>query len=115
LESNNTIKIIFELSQNNLEIITLIRDLFPSLKNNIWFDRGTYRLSFSGMPAKEQLIEYLNRHPLLSHKNIVFLKWKKANQLLRVKGSDWKSLIIKLSEHLNQWRVKDRVRSSLKK
>jgi hypothetical protein len=40
------------------------------------------------MPAKEQLIEYLNRHPLLSHKNIVFLKWKKANQLLRVKGSD---------------------------
>ncbi len=115
LESNNTIKIIFELSQNNSEIITLIRDLFPSLKNNIWFDRGTSRLSFSGMPAKEQLIEYLNRHPLLSHKNIVFLKWKKANQLLRVKGSDWKSLIIKLSEHLNLWRVKDRVRSSLKK
>jgi hypothetical protein len=37
------------------------------------------------MPAKEQLIEYLNRHPLLSHKNIVFLKWEKANQLLQVK------------------------------
>ncbi len=114
IENNNTIKLIFELSQNDEELISLIRDLFPSLKNNIWLDRGTSRLSFSGKPARYQLLEYLKLNPLLSHKRVVLIKWKEANVLLEDKRQDWKSKIIKLSENLNKWRIKDRVRSSLR-
>lgn len=115
IESNGSIKLIFELSQNDVDLITKVRDLYPSLKNNIWMDRGTCRLSFSGKSAREQLINYLNLNPLISHKRIVLLKWIKADRILQRKGSDWKLNITKLSENLNQWRIKDRVRSSLKK
>ena len=114
IESNGSIKLIFELSQNDIDLITKVRDLFPSLKKNIWMDRGTSRLSFSGKSAREQLIQYFNLNSLISHKRIVFLKWIKADRILQGKGSDWKLNITKLSENLNQWRIKDRVRSSLK-
>jgi hypothetical protein len=76
IESNESasIKLIFELSQNDVDLISKIRDLYPSLKNNIWMDGNTCRLSFSGKLAREQLIQYLNLNPLISHKRIVFLK-----------------------------------------
>lgn len=114
IESNNTIKLIFELSQNDVDLITNIRNLFPSLLKNIWMDRGTSRLSFSGKSARLQLINYLNLNPLKSHKRIVVLKWIKADRILQEKGLDWKPKIKKLSENLNKWRIKDRVRSFLK-
>lgn len=115
LESNDSIRLIFELSQNDVDLITKIRDLYTSLKNNIRMDRGTSRFSFSGESARKQLINYLNVNPLRSQKRIVLRKWRKAERILQEKGPDWKLKIEKLSENLNQWRIKDRVRSSLRK
>jgi len=97
IESNNTIKLNFELSHNDSELISQIRDLFPNLKNNILLDVDTARLSFSGKPARDKLREYLKIKPLFSNKRIILIKWGKANILLHDKSPDWKSKIIKLS------------------
>jgi hypothetical protein len=115
IESNDTIKLIFELTQNDADLITKIRDLYPDLKNNIRVNGGTSRLAFSGKSPRSQLINYLNLNPLRSHKRIVALKWVQADGLLQEKGLNWKPKIKELSVNLNEWRIKDRVRSSLEK
>jgi len=122
-EKNNTVKLIFELTQKDEKLIINCRNLFKSLKGNIRKDRSVYKLSFSGADARNQLIKYLNKFPLKSHKRIVYLKWFKAHQILEKKDVGWKEKIRKLSINLNKWReeenndnnkqIKDIVRSCL--
>ena len=117
-DKNNTVKLIFEISQEDADLITNIRDLFCSLKDNIRLDRGVTTLSFSGDNPRKSLISYLKANPLKTQKRIVLAKWVKADRILENKQLykesklDWKAKIQKLSENLNKWRIKDRVRSS---
>jgi hypothetical protein len=74
LELTGSIKLIFELAQKERNILDKIKNLFPSLEGNIRKDREHYVLSFSQIKARLLLIDYLTKHPLKSHKNIVFVK-----------------------------------------
>jgi hypothetical protein len=106
-ELNNTIKLIFEISQKEKLILEQIKLLFPSLKGNLRQDREHWVLSFSQQQARKQLTVYLNQHPLKSHKNIVYTKWLKANRIMEKGGhleEDGKQQILNLSIDLNKWR-----------
>lgn len=109
-ESNNTVKLIFELSQKELIVLEQIKVLFPSLKDNIRQDRENWVLSFSQLQARNDLIRYLTIHPLKSHKNVVFTKWVKASRIIetaKVQGNltiQGKASLEKLSKGLNTWR-----------
>lgn len=74
IESNTTIKLLFEITQKDFELITRIRDLFPNLLANTRVDRGVSRLGFSANLARKQLIAYLKLNPLKSHKRFVLSK-----------------------------------------
>jgi len=58
-----------------------IRELFPEFKGQIRLDRTVYKLAFGGKNAREILIKYLLKHPLSSHKSIVFNTWLKAHKM----------------------------------
>ncbi len=106
IESNNTIKLLFEISQKDSELIHSIREIF-NLKSNIWFDKEICKLAFSGKMPKGLLIDYLNKFPLKSHKQIIFNKWNEANNILLDKDrykNEGKLKIISLSKDLNNWR-----------
>lgn len=125
-EKNNVIKLIFEITQKDSQLILNIRDLFPSLIHNIRNDRGITRLAFSGKKPREKLIKYLSQNELKSHKRIILKKWMKADGILNNKHLyketkiDWKTKILKLSKDrpLPQGAIiegiKDRVRSLLR-
>ena len=110
IEQDGNIKLIFELSQKEYLVILNIKELFPNLKGNLRFDltRDIWILSFSQKESRKQLIQYLSRFPLKSHKNVVFNKWLKAHRIMETpkefKQEDWKLKIEKLSQDLNNWR-----------
>ena len=107
------IKLIFEITQKLLDenIILDIRDLL-NLKRNIYVDRTVVKLSFSGKNPRKKLIKYLDLHSLKSKKRIVYIKWKKANDIidrglhLTKRGKDGRMQIEKLKKNLNKWRDK---------
>lgn len=73
-EKNDTVKLIFELTQKDSYLIYNCRNLFTSLLGNVRFDRCVYKLSFSGKVSRLELINYLKKYPLVSHKRIVLHK-----------------------------------------
>lgn len=109
--SNKNIKLIFEISQKTLDskIIYNIRDLLH-LKKNVYEDKTVTRLYLSGKQSRQKLIKYLDSYTLKTEKRIVYLKWKKANEIknrglhLTKRGKDGKEQIEKLKNHLNKWR-----------
>ena len=106
IEQDGNIKLIFELSQKQELVLKNIKELFPNLKGNLRHDltRDIWILSFSQKESRKQLIKYLARFPLKSHKNVVLQKWLKAHRIMETKQEDWKIKIEKLSQDLNKSR-----------
>ena len=106
IEQDGNIKLVFELSQKEELVLKNIKELFPNLKGNLRHDltRDIWILSFSQKESRKQLIKYLARFPLKSHKNVVYNKWLKAHRIMETRQEDWKIKIEKLSQDLNNWR-----------
>ncbi len=101
VKDDNSVKLIFEITQKDEHVIRGIRDLFKSLKGNIREDRGVWRLEFSQKEARIELERYLRIYPLKSHKRIVLDKWIKARRYAEENENE---KAIKIGQVLNKWR-----------
>lgn len=93
-KDNNNPKIIFEISQKEIEILKEIAE-FLSLKKNIRKDQNNYVLYTSNYNARKKLITYLDKFPLKTKKNISYINWKKAHNLNK-NDNDYLNKILEL-------------------
>jgi len=99
-EKTGSLKLIFEISQKEEEILIQIKELLKiTTKIRKAKDKNHWILSIDSLENRNSLIEYLERHPLCSHKKIIFEKWKSLNQLVINK-----KIPITRQDSGNQWR-----------
>lgn len=116
VEEDGRTRTVFSISQRDKALIYHIKSLFKGLKENrnIYELDGLYTLELSGKKEKLLIINYLERFPLRSHKRIVLLKWKKifdlSNRWNKEDQITKRESILKLSENLNQWRRKEKLK-----
>lgn len=92
-------KLIFEISQKEIEILQDIANIL-SLKKNIRKDRNTYVLYTSDYKARIKLINYLDKYPLKTKKLISYINWKKAHNL-DIQDPNYKDKILKFKLNIH--------------
>lgn len=101
----NTFKFIFEISQKDKQLLLEIRSLFSfKPEDNIYTDGSCWKLCFYGTKVREELIAYLTKYQLRSHKKEVYNDWVKG---IRIKGSDAPEKtknLLELKQNINMWR-----------
>jgi hypothetical protein len=104
-ESTGSLKLIFEISQKEDSILLHIKELL-NLSSKVRKCNNHWVLSIYSKSNRNTLIEYLNKYPLKSHKNMVFNKWKEANEIVNNGEhlTKYKEYIKELSINLNKWR-----------
>jgi hypothetical protein len=109
-EKTKTFKFIFELSQKDKSLLLAIRDLFSFNPNssNIYTDGTCWKLCFYSSKVREELITYLTKYELQSHKKQVFLDWRKGLQIKASKDPEKTEKLLELKENLNSWRHRKR-------
>ena len=82
-EKTGHLKLIFEISQKEESILIQIKELLKvTTKIRKVKDKNIWILSIYSLENRNSLIEYLEKHPLYSHKKIIFEKWKLLNELV---------------------------------
>lgn len=104
----NTFKFIFELSQKDKSLLLDIRKLFSfnpkSSTSNIYTDGSCWKLCFYSTKVREELIAYLTKYELRSHKKEVYLNWMKGLQIKESKSPDKVQQLLEIKQNLNKWR-----------
>lgn len=104
----NTFKFIFEISQKDKSLLIEIREMFSfsskSSTNNIYTDGSSWKLCFYSTKVIEELIAYLTKHELRSHKKEVYKNWRKGLQIKDTKSPDKVEQLLEIKQNLNKWR-----------
>jgi hypothetical protein len=106
IEKTGSLKIIFEISQNDEQILLNIKEIL-NITSNLTKNKNTWKLSIYSKENRESLIKYLEQYPLKSHKQFAYEKWKEINNLVNNK-ENLPQNIKEISKELNQWRVKSK-------
>lgn len=105
----NTFKFIFEISQKDRQLLIEIKSLF-SFKpgsNNIYTDGSSWRLCFYSTKVREELIGYLAKYELRSHKNQVLKEWERGMQIKASNAPDKTTKLLEIKQKINMWRYEN--------
>ncbi len=102
LEKTGSLKLIFEISQKEEQILLNIKDLL-NISSNLTKYENTWKLSIYSKENRENLIKYLDKFPLLSHKKSIFDQWKQINNIVKEK-QELPENIKDICQNLNKWR-----------
>ena len=105
----NTFKFVFEISQKDRNVLLAIRELFSfnPEKSNIYGDEDSWKLCFNNRKEREELIAYLAKNELRSHKKQVYTDWRKGIQIKESKDPEKTRKLIEIKQTLNiSWSAK---------
>lgn len=112
------IKFIFELSQNDETLLRSVRSLFsfnPAFKHVTRNGANNWKLCFYSKLVRAELVAYLAKYPLQSHKAEVFAEWLEAEQLMKSDDPSRREKVKDVASRLNKWREEWKKRHGLKK
>lgn len=107
--NRRTVKLVFEITQKEEKVLNHIKKLL-SFNGTVRKTKDYWVLSIAGKEQRDELIEYLNKYKLESHKGEVYRKWEEANGIIKRKEHHIKAKkegytrLKRLSENLNKWR-----------
>lgn len=109
-EANNTVKLIFEISQKEEEILLNIKELLGVTTKIRKCDNKKgepyWKLSIYSKANRSKLIDYLTNNPLRSHKLEIYKKWIKANEIILNKSNkNYKEEIKELSKCMKNTKI----------
>lgn len=102
----NTFKFIFEISQKDKNLLLSIRALFsfnPEV-SNIYWDGSCWKLCFYSSKVRNELIAYITKYNLQSHKKQVYDKWIEGLRIKATKDPEKTRKLIEIKQNLNTWR-----------
>lgn len=102
----NMFKFIFEISQKDKQILTEIRSLytFKPGTSDIYTDGSSWKLRIYSTQVRDELIAYVEKNPLRSHKQQVYIDWKKGLEIKASSAPDKTERLLALKQRLNMWR-----------
>lgn len=102
----NTFKFIFEISHKEEEILKNIKNLFSfnPLTRNIYPSFDCYKLCFYSNLVIKELMTYLSKYELQSHKNHVYLEWKRGLEIKTSGDPEKTAKLLEIQKNINKWR-----------